>query len=127
MTEPPSIAQVLAADAAFRAAVCSGDLGALDALLAPGFTYIHATGIEDSREEYLARIRGGPVTYVQRDVEKLVVRLHGESAALTGHTAVGFRAGDQPVKVLRSLFLAAWVREGGAWRMVAYCGAPEPA
>ena len=126
MAEIDDKAQVLAADAAFRAAVCAGDAGALGALLTPGFVYIHSSGLEDSREAFLARARGGPVTYVKRDVENLVVRLHGDAAALTGHTAIGFRRGQEPVETRWSNFLAAWVREGGAWRMAAYCGAPLP-
>lgn len=119
-------AQVLAADAAFRAAVCAGDVVALDALLTPEFVYIHSTGLEDSRAEFLARARGGPVTYVKRDVQGVVARVHGEAAAVTGHTAIGFRVADNPVETRWSNFLAAWVRAGDGWRMAAYCGAPLP-
>jgi ketosteroid isomerase-like protein len=119
-------AQVLAADAAFRAAVCAGDAAGLDALLTPQFVYIHSTGLEDSRAEFLARAKGGPVTYVKRDVQGVVARVHGDAAALTGHTAIGFQRAGHPVETRWSNFLASWVRSGGTWRMAAYCGAPLP-
>jgi ketosteroid isomerase-like protein len=119
--------QVIAADAAFRAAVVAGDVAGLSAVLAPGFVYIHSSGLEDSRDAFLARAGGaGPVVYVQRDVQNLATNLHGESATLTGHTCIGFRRGDEAVERRWSNFLAAWVREGGAWRMAAYAGAPLP-
>jgi hypothetical protein len=88
---------VLAADDRRRAANMANDADALEAILAPDFTYTHNTGFREGRDAYLARIRTAQVRYLSLD-------------RLAAHVRV----------YVKTLYLGAWVRSGGAWRMAAY-------
>jgi hypothetical protein len=117
---------VLVAEDARYAAMIAADLEALDALLAPGLSYGHSSGVRDTKEEYLAKLRSG--YYVYRRVDHPVDRVEvaGDCALVVGRMTADLEVDGVP-KTVDNLALAVWTRAGGTWRLLAYAPTPLPA
>jgi ketosteroid isomerase-like protein len=117
---------VLAAEDARYAAMTAADLGALDALLAPELSYAHSSGVRDTKDEYLAKLRSG--YYVYRRVDHPVERVEvtGDCALVVGRMTADLDVDGVP-KTIDNLALTVWTRAGGTWRLLAYAPTPLPA
>jgi ketosteroid isomerase-like protein len=111
---------VLAADDRRRAANMANDADALEAILAPDFTYTHNTGFREGRDAYLARIRTAQVRYLSLDRLAAHVRVYGDVALVDGLASMTYQSKGGAAATVKTLYLGAWVRSGGAWRMAAY-------
>jgi hypothetical protein len=69
-----------------REAMVVGDTDALDNLLAGGFTLTHMTGHVQAKEEWLAAIRSGEMTYHAMEDVEVSVAVDGAAAELTART-----------------------------------------
>ena len=112
---------VLEADDHRRAANMANDPGALEAILAPDFTYTHFNGIREGREAYLARMRKSQVDYVKMDRLDARVRLYGDVAVVDGLAGMTYRSPPGgPEHTVKTLYTGVWVLKDGAWRMTTY-------
>ena len=121
MGDTVSIARdlLLAADDARYRALMASDVEALDRLVTDDFTYTHNAGYCDDKTAYLDRIRRGAVRYSDWDRVSANIRIHGDAGVMTGHMRMIANLPDQAVQ-LDNLYLAAWVRLGGQWRLAAW-------
>ena len=109
--------QVYAAERTRADAIEAQDIAGLERLLAPGFTYVHASGRTEEKEAYLASLASGTFQWSAFTYEDTVVR------ALTEDTALmhGFlRAAKQEAGQTRNLlfrFAAVWVRGENGWSL----------
>ncbi|RBY77286.1 nuclear transport factor 2 family protein [Geodermatophilus sp. TF02-6] len=102
-----------------------GDLAALEELLAAGLCYTHSSGVRDTRDEYLAKLRAG--YYVYRRAEHPVERVEvsGDAAVVVGRMSADVDVDGVP-KRIDSLALAVWTRADGSWQLLAYGPTPPP-
>lgn len=111
-----------------RNAMLAGDSAALQALLSPDIVYVHSTGVRDTLDSYLGKIRDGAMRYLELEWSRLQVQLlPGGTALVTGRMdATVLKDGQQ--KQVSSAFLTVWVAEpggqGSPWRLRAHQGTP---
>lgn len=127
MTASSSKADVLAADAAFFAALLSRDIGALERLLAPDFLIVDvARGGIAPRAAFIALVMEGAVRFdaIDTDPADAIVRRYGDAAVVIGATAMRFRMPDGGVIASRSRYTHVFVCCDRAWRLASAQGTP---
>ena len=121
---------VLAAEERRRQALLSTDLEALQGLLADTLVYVHSTAASDSKDSYLAKLRGGGLRYQALqfdDLQACLLGPAGDVAVVTGRMAAQVLKDGQP-RAVRSLFMTVWARSAAAgdWQLCAHQGTPLP-
>ena len=115
-------AEVRAAETARTTALLHGDLPALEKLMADDLTYVHASGKRDTKASYLDAIRSGQLRYISWQLQKLNVRVAGETAVLDGIYLVranDFRVQREPIDI-KVFFLTVYARRDGRWQQIAW-------
>jgi hypothetical protein len=114
--------QVMAAEQARTAALDRSDVTALDQIMADDVTYVHASGMVDTKISYLAAIRSGQLHYISWQPENLRVRVLGNTAVITGEYAV--RVADSRVQPtpfnIRIFILSVYTWRSGRWQQIAW-------
>ena len=112
-----------------RDAMLAGDSAALDALLSDALVYVHSTGVHDTRDSYLRKIRDGAMRYLRLELCDLQAQVLPGVALVTGTMQAMVLKGGQE-KHVSSVFLSVWVPDPsdtcGAWRLRAHQGTPLP-
>ncbi len=111
--------QVLAADAARRAAMISGDVEALAGLLHEDLIWTHSSGKTDNRTSFLEGIGSGVVRYLALETENVTVLNQGDVFVCHG-LLTGRASRDGKEKSLVNRFLNVWVRRDDGYRMIAW-------
>jgi ketosteroid isomerase-like protein len=107
------------ADRARFDAMIKADTAALTDLLSADLTYVHSSGVLETRDEYVEAIRSGKYKYKKVDLEDVKVRAYGDTALVSGKATIDVNSGGNDVHtVLR--FLEVWVKQDGKWRMSAW-------
>lgn len=101
------------------AALARGDIASLEEIMADDAIYTHATGVVETKAEYLAKMKSGEVRYESFAPEQLQVRIYGTAAVLTGVAGVKAHVGGE-VRNLRLRFTDVYVRQADRWQMVAW-------
>ncbi|WP_433785053.1 nuclear transport factor 2 family protein [Actinomycetospora sp. CA-101289] len=101
---------------AWAAADVSGDVAAMDPLLADDFTAIGPLGFTLSRDDWLHRFENG-LDYDSSSVEDRQVRVEGDTAIVTARLAADgtYRGHPVPEAVRATAVLS---RATGTWRLV---------
>jgi ketosteroid isomerase-like protein len=101
-------------------AILKGDTVTLERILAPDLTYMHSSGILDTKESYLASLSSGRLTYKGFDESDVRVRVYGDAAVVTGRAMARAQRGDD--LLVTNVALTAVYAKGrdGAWRLVAW-------
>ncbi len=122
---PTDEAAVLAAEDARYRAMQDADLDALDRLCADELSYAHSSGVRDTKDEYLGKVRSGYYQYlsVEHPVER--VEVVGDTAIVVGRMTSDLVVGGTP-KTIHNLALAVWVRREGDWQLLAYAPTRPP-
>jgi len=100
--------------------LCKGDLPGLEKFFASDMTYVHSSGVLESRTEFLDKLRTGERKYVSMEHDPgATVRSYGDVAILTGSTKVQVVVKGQ-TQNLHLRFTEAWQRHGKQWQVVAW-------
>jgi len=120
-----AVAEVLAAEDARYQALLGPDLPTLERLFHERLSYAHSSGVRDTKDEYLAKIRDGYYDYrrIAHPVERVDVL--GDTAVVVGRMDADLLV-DGTAKALDVLALAVWTSDGGDWRLLAYASTPIP-
>lgn len=111
--------EIVAAEKAWAKAVMALDYAALDALYSDELIYAHSTGIVETKQQYLDKLKQGTQKYALIDHEKVTTKTFGDSAI--AHATVRMKGSSAMGPFDNRLMLMhVWVREGGKWRMVAH-------
>jgi ketosteroid isomerase-like protein len=110
-------AEILQAEQALYRAMIDRDFAALRRLLAEDLVYVHSTAVAETREAYLAGVADGLYEYEAIASREVRVRVHGSVALQDGVCDMRVGAKGRPAELIRLVFLLAWVREDGGWRL----------
>ncbi|MGH8786853.1 MAG: nuclear transport factor 2 family protein [Cupriavidus necator] len=119
------LTEVHRADDARYRAMLDGDLSALERLLASQLSYSHSSAHRENKREYLASLASGRVRYLDAQRDGVTAQIHGDTAVLEGHVVLQAIV-DGESRRLDNRFLSVWLREGGAWQMLAWASTPIP-
>jgi len=100
-------------------AVVSRDFAALDKILAPGLIYAHSTGVIETKEDYLGKLRSGRQRYDVIDHEKTTVKVYGDAAVAHSIVVMKGESAGRPFNS-RLMMMHLWIRDGGLWRLAAH-------
>jgi ketosteroid isomerase-like protein len=104
----------------WRDAVLSGNVGAMDALLADDYMAITANGMLQSKDETLASMRSGTLHIKSIEITDRKVRFYGATALVTSRAEV---TGSTPEGSLDGSYryTRVYVRDAsGVWRIVSF-------
>lgn len=106
-------------DKAWTEAVLKKDFAALDKMLAPNLVYAHATGIVDTKQSYIEKIRGGKQVYKTMAQQNVTAHKYGNAAVTHSWMRVTGvnQAGPFDDKVM---LLHMWVKSAAGWQLVAH-------
>jgi uncharacterized protein (TIGR02246 family) len=107
------------------AAMTAGDAQALATLLHEHLTYTHSRGNRDTKESYLARVRGGALAYGPIERREEISLLCDSVAIVTGEMETDVTV-DGASRRMHNAFLAVWAHEDGRWLLRAYQPTPVP-
>jgi hypothetical protein len=106
-------------------ALLGPDLPTLERLFHDRLSYAHSSGVRDTRDEYLAKIRDGYYDYARIDHPVERVDLLGDTAVVVGRMNADLTV-QGTAKTLDVLALAVWTRTAGDWQLIAYASTPLP-
>jgi ketosteroid isomerase-like protein len=109
---------VLSAERELYRAMITNNPKAIESLLAPDLVYVHSTAVAESRDEYLAGVAEGLYEYESVTSRDTRVRLYGDVALIDGVCDMRVGERGKPAHLVHLLFMLAWVRQDGAWRLV---------
>jgi hypothetical protein len=101
-------------------ALVHDDIPALEKLFADDLTYVHSSGVLESKAEFLGRLRSGERKYLSMEHDTgAALRSYSDAAILAGSTkvAVTFRGQSQN---LHLRFTETWLKRAGQWQVVAW-------
>jgi hypothetical protein len=106
------------------AAMVRADTAALVRLLDGELEYVHTTGRRDGWPELVRAIGTGALRYERIEPVERFVQVYGIVALMIGQAAM--RAGMGQARGFRIRYLAAYVRRGDGWCLVAWQSTPMP-
>jgi ketosteroid isomerase-like protein len=112
-------AAIAEAERELAAAHLSLDLDTIERLLHPDYVIVQPGGRIESKAEVLASYRVGGRHWDTAEVDQLDVRLHGDTAIVTGRWRASGENNGEPFDYA-ARFLSVWVKESGRWRNIAY-------
>ena len=110
---------------AFIAAVRKNDIATVSSFLADDLVYTHSTGIVESKQEYLAKLKSGDQKYAGIELINPKIRTYGDAAVLNTQTRM--TGATKGVPFDNTLFLMqVWVKQGGSWKLAAHQTTRKP-
>jgi len=116
---------VLAAEDRRYEALLGPDLPTLERLFHDRLSYAHSSGVRDTKDQYLEKIRNGYYDYARIDHPVERVDVLGNTVVVIGRMTADLTVqGTQ--KTIDNLALAVWTKDTGEWQLVAYASTPLP-
>jgi len=100
-------------------AVVRGDIAALDDILSDDLSYTHATGVHETKAEFIAKLKSGQLKYESLTPEDMLVRVYGTTGVVTGVARVKVQVKGEPLS-FQLRFTDVYVMKGDRWQMVAW-------
>jgi ketosteroid isomerase-like protein len=100
-------------------AVVRSDVGALNEILSDDLTYIHATGVHETKAEFIGKLKSGQLRYESLTPEDMHVRVYGTTGVVTGLARVKVQVKGEPLS-FQLRFTDVYVKNGDHWQMVAW-------
>lgn len=102
--------------AAMKAAMTAKDAVKLKAMYTESFTHTHGSGKVDGRDARIVSLLTGDPVIEDAPVSEMVVRVHGDTAILSGRSPILNKAEN---KTYDFRWIQVYVREDGAWKLAA--------
>jgi ketosteroid isomerase-like protein len=101
-----------------EAAMLAADTDTLAELMHDAITYAHSTGGMDTRQVYLDGVGSGAFNYKALARDDHTIKVQGDVAMSFYHMVADVEIRGN-MRHLDNRVLAVWVREGGAWKLLA--------
>lgn len=95
------------------------DVAALDDILSEDLTYTHATGVFETKAEFIAKLKSGQVKYESFAPEDVLVRVYGTTAVVIGVARVRVQVKGEHLS-FQLRFTDVYVKKDNRWQMVAW-------
>ena len=99
------------------AAVVDGDWDTFAQLCDSNLRYIHSSGVVDTRDSYIEKLRGGFYDYHRIKIATDAVLVTSELAIVRGRMTAEVRAGDKELS-LDNVVVSAWIQRGASWQLI---------
>lgn len=116
-----TFAEALALEEERRLAMLSGDTDALARLLAPELRYVHSTGVSDTRESLLQKVRQRAITYLALSFDDMNATVTEDTVLIGARMRAEVQRLDE-LRRIEATYLAVWLRRAGKWQLSAYQG-----
>jgi len=112
--------QVIDVDREWAQATTKADAAALDKILHDELIYIHSNGEADTKAQFIDNLKSGKRQYLSIDLHHPRVRVFGNAAVITSHAKIQTSMAGKPGEPVMLAFLHTYVKDKGAWRLVAH-------
>lgn len=96
------------------------DKAGLESVLHKDLVYFHSSGVQDSKETYIASILSGKSSYLSITPEEMQQRVYGKTGINTGIILIQQQAADGTLTPLRLRFTDVFVYVDKRWQMVSW-------
>jgi ketosteroid isomerase-like protein len=96
------------------------DISGLQAVLHKDLVYFHSSGMQDSKDTYIASIASGKSSYVAITPEEMQQRVYGKTGINTGIVSILQQAADGAQSTIRLRFTDVFVYADKRWQMVSW-------
>jgi len=96
------------------------DKAGLESVLHKDLVYFHSSGVQDSKETYIASILTGKSSYLSITPEEMQQRVYGKTGINTGIILIQQQAVDGKLAPLRLRFTDVFVYADKRWQMVSW-------
>jgi ketosteroid isomerase-like protein len=96
------------------------DIPGLQAVLHKDLVYFHSSGMQDSKDTYIASIASGKSSYVTITPEEMQQRVYGKTGINTGIVNILQQAADGTQTTVRLRFTDVFVYADRRWQMVSW-------
>lgn len=96
------------------------DIPGLQAVLHKDLVYFHSSGMQDSKDTYIASIASGKSSYVAITPEEMQHRVYGKTGINTGILTILQQAADGAQTTIRLRFTDVFVYADKRWQMVSW-------
>ncbi len=100
-------------------AIVRGDLAALERILSDDLSYTHATGVFETKAEFLDKLKSGQLKYEAFAPEDIRVRVYGTTGVVTGIARVRVQVKGELLQ-FQLRFTDVYVKKDDRWQMVAW-------
>jgi len=115
----PADKEVLAAMDAWKQAMLKKDQAALEKIFHPDLTYGHSSGVLETKAQAIEHVVSGGGTYTAIDLTDTSVRVHGNTAIVTGKAEYHEHTKENKDTTANLVVLSVWLRGPKGWQMVA--------
>ncbi len=120
-----ALAQVVGLEEKRRKAMMAADTKALEAIIAQDATYVHSTGIMQTRDELLRLLANRTIQYLKFDIEKTTYRVYGTTVVGTGVQRIDVMSGKKSLTV-HSRYTVVYALKDSTEKLIAYQSTPLP-
>ena len=117
-TAPTPAEEIVALEQSLYRAMIGRDFATLRGLLSDDVSYMHSTGVAESKAQYLAGVADGLYEYERIESRGVRIHMYRETAVETGVVEMSVGATGEPKATLRLLFTLVWVKQGGRWQLL---------
>ncbi len=107
--------EILALEKRRIEAMTSGDIQALEEILADDLIYTHTTARLDTKASFIDAVKAGRSNYKSVHTSDVEVRALGDTAVVTGHAK--FHVGENK---FQARFIDVYAKRNNGWQMVAW-------
>jgi hypothetical protein len=126
--ESAAIAEVIAFEKATEAAVVRGDTAYLERALAPTFMFTHGDGWADggaplkvdTKATWIEWVKRQPAPYIYRELDHVMVELHGDVAITLGRYFYLPQSGNGPANHMHVWFERVYAKRNGQWQQLSH-------
>ena len=106
-------------------AIVKVDTARVDELWTPDFIYIHSSGAQQTKTQFLDDVKTGRRKYYSIAPGDMQVRFYGSTAIVIGVTDMKLSAAGRDLD-LKLRFTAVCIEQSGKWRMASWQSTPIP-
>jgi uncharacterized protein (TIGR02246 family) len=110
---------IMAIERRWAESLVKADLEVLGRIYADDLVYVHSGGNTETKAQFLDRVRKGSLKYQKVELVDPKVRVYGQAALVNGAFDVSVQVDGQPMNH-RVVYIHAYARQDGEWRMVAH-------